>query len=255
MEPAPPPETAKLGLAYEVWAREASRGGGMTAWWSRTALVVFSALLWVGTASAQHTLTGRVVAVADGDTLTLLDSSNTQHRIRLESIDAPESGQPFGNRSGRLLRELCHRKTATVRYNRQDRYGRVLGTVYCDGLDVNAEMVRQGMAWVYVQFAPRNSPLFELEREAREARIGLWADPAPVEPWRWRRGERSASGAGATRASPGSGAAPEVRGNRNSMIYHLPHCQSFDSVSSRNRVIFRSEAEAQRAGFRRARNC
>ena len=83
----------------------------MTAWWWRTALSVLLALLWLGTAAAQNTLTGRVVAVADGDTLTFLDSSNTQHRIRLQAIDAPESGQPFGNRSRQLLSELCHRKT------------------------------------------------------------------------------------------------------------------------------------------------
>lgn len=209
-------------------------------------LIAFCGLLWIGTATAQNTLTGRVVAVADGDTLTLLDSSNTQHRIRLGAIDAPESGQPFGNRSGQLLRKLCHRKTATVQYSRRDRYRRIVGTVYCDGVDANAEMVRRGMAWVYVQFAPRNSPLFELERQAREARLGLWVDPSPVEAWRWRRGERSASGAESTRPSPRTGTTPEVRGNRNSMIYHLPHCPNFDSVSPRNRVTFRSEAEAGR---------
>lgn len=161
--PAVHPRSRDADCQTVGWGKEDFAGSLMAGWRCRTT-VFFLALLWLETASAQHILTGRVVAVADGDTLTLLDSSNTEHRIRLGSIDAPESGQPFGNRSGQLLRNQCHRKTATVQYSRRDRYGRIVGTVYCDGVDANAEMVRQGMAWVYVQFAPRNSPLFDLER-------------------------------------------------------------------------------------------
>ena len=76
-------ETVKLGPASDVWPKEAVWGFGVTAWWWRTTLFILWALLCPGTAAAQNTLTGRLVAVADGDTLTLLDSSNTQHRIRL----------------------------------------------------------------------------------------------------------------------------------------------------------------------------
>ena len=191
-------------------------------------------------------LGGRVVAVADGDTLTVLDANNQQHRIRLAQIDAPEGGQPFGNRSKQLLSTLCYRKQAQVTIRDTDRYGRIVGTVICDGIDANAEMVRQGMAWVYVQYAPVGSPLFGLEADARTARRGLWADSNPVAPWEWRRGHRT---------STPSNLPGEVRGNSRSMVYHLPHCPSYDAVSVSNKVAFATEQKAIDAGYRRAGNC
>lgn len=210
-------------------------------------------------ASAQDILAGKVISVADGDTLTILDARRAQHRIRLAEIDAPESGQAFGNRSKQLLASLCFGEQAEVRDTSADRYGRVVGTVYCRGTDANAEMVRQGLAWVYVQYARRGSPLFELERTARSEQRGLWSDPHPVEPWLWRRGDRAASSgqnmAARQTTSTATVAAHVVRGNRNSRIYHLAHCPSFEAVSPANRVGFASESAAQAAGFRRAGNC
>lgn len=117
----------------------------------------------------------------------------------------------------------------------------------CDGIDANAEMVRQGMAWVYVRYAPVGSPLFNLEAEARAARRGLWAEANAVAPWEWRRGQRTADEAPA--------ATGEIRGNRRSMIYHLPHCSSYGDVSAGNRIVFKTETDARIAGYRRAGNC
>lgn len=207
-------------------------------------------------------LEGRVVGIADGDTLTVLAAGNRQVRVRLAEIDAPESpGQPFNRRATQRLSELCAGKTARVVGSRQDRYGRTVGTVYCDGVSANADLVQQGLAWVYVQHAAANSPLYALEREARAQRRGLWADPNPVPPWEYRAQQRATPAPTARAAPPTAAARPagtaarEVRGNRNSRIYHLPHCPSFNQVAQHNRVPFASEQEAQAAGYRRAGNC
>lgn len=127
-----------------------------------------------------------MVNVHDGDTLTVL-VDRTQVRVRLIEIDAPELGQPFGKRSRQALAEICAGKVARVEDHGKDRYHRTLGGVTCDGVYANAELVRQGLAWVYVRYAPKNSPLYRLEAAARAERRGLWAEPHPVAPWEWRR--------------------------------------------------------------------
>ena len=140
-------------------------------------------------AYAEPFLDGRVVAVADGDTLTVLHK-RTQVKVRLVDIDAPESKQPFGNRSKQSLSDMCFKKYATVSDQGRDRYGRTLGRVYCDGVDVNEEQVQRGMAWVFVRYAPKNSPLYAIEKQARAAKAGLWADAEPIPPWEWRGGRK-----------------------------------------------------------------
>lgn len=135
--------------------------------------------------AAANELSGRVVGVADGDTLTLLHAQ-TPVRIRLAEIDAPEKAQPFGQRSKQSLSDLCYGKEAQVAVSAQDRYGRSIGRVWCAGTDANAEQVRRGMAWVYDRYAT-DKTLYSLQDAARQARNGLWADPAPVRPWEWRR--------------------------------------------------------------------
>jgi endonuclease YncB( thermonuclease family) len=131
-------------------------------------------------------LVGRVVAIADGDTLTIL-VSRQQIRVRLTDIDAPERRQPFGTRSRQSLSEICAGKDARVESRGADRYGRTLGRVTCAGVDANDEQVRRGMAWVYVKYAPKDSLLYALQAEARAAMHGLWQDARPVPPWEWRR--------------------------------------------------------------------
>lgn len=150
----------------------------------RILLSVLLAAIFIGQACAAE-LTGRVVAVADGDTLTLL-VDRQQLRVRLADIDAPERRQAFGTRSRQSLHDLCHGKAAQVQDNGRDRYKRTIGQVTCAGIDANAEQVRRGMAWVYVRYARKDSPLYALQDEARSARAGLWADPQPMPPWQFR---------------------------------------------------------------------
>lgn len=196
-------------------------------------------------------ITGRVVSVADGDTLTLLHGRE-QLKIRLTEIDGPERGQPFGRRSAQSLRALCTGQLARVVLAGKDRYQRSLGRVWCAGVDANAEQIRRGMAWVYDHYVTDRS-LYPLQDAARAGRRGLWADAAPVPPWQWRRGVRSADASDAAR--PDAASSEPVVGNRRSRIYHLPRCPNYGDVSPRNRVPFASAQAARAAGYRQARNC
>lgn len=137
-------------------------------------------------AFASETLHGRVVGISDGDTLTLLDSHNRQHRIRLAEIDAPEKKQAFGQRSRESLSDLAFGKTAVADCPSQDRYGRSVCVVSVDGVNVNLAQVQRGMAWAYTKYA-RDARIFAAEKDARSSRRGLWADPSPTEPWLYRR--------------------------------------------------------------------
>ena len=136
-------------------------------------------------------LEGHVTHVADGDSLSVC-IEHREVRIRLVNIDAPEYQQPFGVESRKSLVEMCENKGARVDWAKEDQYGRKLGTVYCGGVDVNAAQVRRGLAWVSRLDQPAGS-LFSAERAARTARIGLWADPEAMPPWKWRRANTSSS--------------------------------------------------------------
>jgi endonuclease YncB( thermonuclease family) len=146
-------------------------------------------------------LFGTVVAVADGDTLTLLDASRQQHKIRLSGIDAPERRQAYGERSRQHLATIVFQKRARVVWDKRDRYRRIVGRVYAaqcgDGgcaysVDAGLEQIRAGLAWHYKQYQRDQSPAERvryaaLEDEARARGEGLWKDADPVPPWNYRR--------------------------------------------------------------------
>ena len=108
--------------------------------------------------AGSQTLTGRVVRIADGDTITVLDSSDTQHRIRLEGIDAPESHQAFGTQSKKNLSQMVFGKDVTVVYQKTDQYGRLVGKILLVGKDINLEQVKAGMAWHYKEYQREQTP-------------------------------------------------------------------------------------------------
>lgn len=129
-----------------------------------------------------------VTGISDGDTAKVeLDGKSV--RLRLARIDAPEHQQAWGNRSEQSLRELVYRKLVRIEWREVDRNGRPIVTMTVGSLDVSAEQVRRGMAWVYRAYS-MDPDLLRLEASAREAKVGLWADPAPVPPWEWRRLKR-----------------------------------------------------------------
>ena len=152
--------------------------------------VAVALVLWMtATSLLAATLTGRVVKIADGDTLTIV-VDDRQEKIRLSDIDTPERKQPYGNRAKQALADLTFGKTITVSTTTRDRYGRVIGHITADGVDVNAELVRLGFAWVYRRYS-KDPELLHLEEMARTEGLGLWADRDPIPPWEWRRGRRS----------------------------------------------------------------
>lgn len=140
-------------------------------------------------ACAFSALSGKVVNIADGDTLTVLIDQRPV-KVRLADIDAPEKRQAFGARSRQSLAQLCFQKSAELNVVNRDRYGRTVATVACDGVDANAEQIRRGMAWVYDRYASPRSPLYGIQAIAKEAHLGLWIDPSPIPPWIWRRQSR-----------------------------------------------------------------
>jgi len=162
------------------------------------------ALLVTVACIAAGTLSGRVVAVSDGDTLTLLTKDKQQVKIRLSDIDTPEKRQPFGSRSQQALASKVFGKDVTIAVREKDRYGRTVGRVLLDGRDINAELVAEGYAWVYRQYS-KDQRLFQLEDEARAMKRGLWALPEAERqpPWEWRRGQRNAPAAAAKRDEQG----------------------------------------------------
>lgn len=139
--------------------------------------------------ASQAVIQAEVTGVADGDTLSIV-LDGTRHSIRLARIDAPEKRQPFGRRSEQSLRQLVWKRTVTLAWHHLDRYGRPIAVVTLDGLDVNAEQVKRGMAWVYRQYS-QDTKLIAFEREARAAKLGLWEEPNPTAPWEWRQAQRA----------------------------------------------------------------
>lgn len=140
-------------------------------------------------------LSGRIVAVTDGDTVILLSHDNRQHRIRLLGVDAPEKVQPYGNKSKAALASLIFGKPVEADCTKRDRYGRELCKIVLDGQDINLAQVRAGMAWWYRKYANEQSSVDQTEygraeHTARESRLGLWSDNDPTPPWEWRHSLR-----------------------------------------------------------------
>lgn len=144
---------------------------------------------------SSYKLTGKVVRVSDGDTVNLL-VENKQERIRLASIDAPETahgssqpGQPFGEASRKNLAEYVAGKTLTVVCFEKDHYDRHICDIPVNGTTANRLQVEQGYAWANQQAKGkylRDKSLPELEKSARQKKLGLWAEPGAVAPWDWR---------------------------------------------------------------------
>lgn len=198
--------------------------------------------LWPFAAQAAD-FTAKVVGVTDGDTLTVLTAEKRQVKVRLHGVDAPETGQDFGARSKQAASSLAFGKQVTVSEMDRDRYGRTVAEVILpDGKSLNRELVRSGYAWHFVRYAPDDREHATLEAEARAAKRGLWSQPGAVPPWDWRNGQ-------------GVPVTAEVVGNRRSLLYHAPHCRGAASMSEKNRVSFKSAAEAEAAGYRRAGDC
>ena len=194
---------------------------------------------------------GRVIRVADGDTFTLRTKSGENVTVRLGEIDAPEAGQPYGNRSRQQLANLILGKQATVQVQTKDRYGRTVGRPYVGDVDVCREMVRLGAAWLYREYL-LDETLLTVEAEATAGKRGLWGitEVRSVPPWEWRR-------------QGGQESAPKnctIKGNINSRgdrVYHVPGTSSYGATrinEAKGERWFCSESEAKAAGWREPRS-
>ena len=224
--------------------------------------VALAALLGLGllsTSSFAADFSGPVVTVLDGDTIDVLHNRHAE-RIRLNGIDCPEKGQAFGEKAKQFTSTLIQGKDVMIHVLSKDRHGRTVADVVLpDGTNVSQELLRAGLAWWYRHYS-KDVSLGALEEEARQAKRGLWADPNPIPPWEIRHPKqgRPPRAPGNLSSEPGGKPATtpmQIIGNRNSQVYHRPDCPNYTSTAPKNRVMFKSEAEAEAAGYHRARNC
>ena len=148
-------------------------------------------LLLLSLLSFAEELTGKVIKVSDGDTITVLDSNNQKYKIRLQGIDAPETQQAFGETSRQSLASLVYDKEVIILWDKRDKYARILGKVIVDGRDANYEQLKKGLAWYYKQYENDLSDedkerYAEAEAWARNYTEGLWPDSKSIPPWEFR---------------------------------------------------------------------
>ncbi len=153
-------------------------------------------LVFLSLAAFADSLTGKVVKITDGDTLYVLDANYKEHKIRLAGIDAPERKQAYGLASRKHLLSIVAGKQVRVEYQKRDRYGRIVGKVLLDGIEVCLEQVKAGFAWHYKKYQHEQSledqRLYaDAENQARDERLGLWRENNLNSPWEYRRLHKS----------------------------------------------------------------
>lgn len=153
------------------------------------AIVLVTGLLLAAPPKVTEEISGKVVGVTDGDTINVLVNKETI-KVRLEGIDAPESGQSYGTKSKQALSDLVFGKTVTVKKTGTDKFGRTLGFVLAGDVDANAKMIEDGWAWHFKKYNDEER-LAKLEVAARKAKRGLWADDTALAPWDYRARQKT----------------------------------------------------------------
>ncbi len=145
-------------------------------------LKIFTFLIFVF-APYQKEYVGIVHWVIDGDTF-LLATDNDEIKVRPDGIDCPEKDQPYGTEARKYLERYWGKRCKVV-WTKKDRYGRVLGTLWVDSVNVNLELVRNGLASHYKKYS-KDTTLAQAEVDAKAKKLGLWADDKAIAPWVWR---------------------------------------------------------------------
>lgn len=156
----------------------------------RKLLLIF--VLFLSNFVNAKTIEGLVVGVADGDTITVLDQQKNTYKIRLQGIDAPEKKQAFGEKSKQSLHDLVHGKQVRIEYDKEDKYGRIVGKITLDDLDICLQQLVLGMAWHYKKYQNEQSVADRVvyndaELKSKSLKLGLWADETPMPPWEFRK--------------------------------------------------------------------
>jgi endonuclease YncB( thermonuclease family) len=219
--------------------------------WHRVAtciaiLIVYQPRLLVEATSTAFS--ARVLSVLDGDTIRVRNKTGRELTVRLEGIDCPESGQPFGGKARNFTRVETFDQDVVVRPVTTDVHKRLVARVLKDGKDLSLELVKNGLAWHFTEFS-RDPVLAGAEREARVAKRGLWSDPKPIPPWVWRRQPHAPPGIG----SPIDDSAGPFYGNVSNRVFHAANCKNAHCKNCT--VVFRTAKEAVAAGYRAAGDC
>ena len=134
---------------------------------------------------------GKVIKIKDGDTVVVLLADKTQQTIRLAEVDCPENGQAFGNNAKKFTSDQVFGKNIIFYQVGKDRYGRSIAGIFYDGNKyLSREIVKAGFGWWYFK-ASKNTELQKLQDEAKEKKLGLWADTTAMSPWDFRRAKTS----------------------------------------------------------------
>ncbi len=157
---------------------------------TRNQILIAIALTLMGTATSADTLTGRVVDIADGDTLTLL-VGRQPYKIQIAAIDAPERYQAWGDQSKTNLSRLTLNRTAVANCSMLERWDHQACQITVNGIDIGLQQIREGMAWwvrqgANVQSAKDHSAYESAELMAKMRRMGLWGETNPIPPWEFR---------------------------------------------------------------------
>lgn len=230
--------------------------------------LIFLAILFALPAySSDNTpIAGRVVDVADGDTITVLTQNQDQIKIRLSGVDCPESFQVHGEKAKQFTSSLVSGKRVRLEPETVDQYGRTVALVFMGGTNVNEQIVAHGHCWVYKKYCKANycNDWLKLEATARDAQVGLWENASPMPPWDWRaeqRGKDNVNGGpgntiAASVAAPSSstnGSSTVYHGNTRSHVFHGPGCKDYNCKNCT--VVLGSVKEAVGAGYRAHQAC
>lgn len=222
---------------------------------------LFSLIITASAHSSTSTFTGKVIDVADGDTITILTQSDGKIKIRLAGIDCPESTQTHGEKAKQYLSSLVDGKRVSIQPETVDRYGRTVGMVLVNGANINEQIVSNGHGWVFRKYCAADycKAWLKLEDKARKERAGLWKDSNPEPPWEWRAEQKSRVCGGnkpvpaVLAASTGGSSLTVYHGNTKSHVFHGPTCKDYNCKNCT--VVLGSAQEAVRAGYRAHRDC
>lgn len=189
-----------------------------------TAILLLAGLVLAAPPKVVEEFSGKVIGVTDGDTIKVLVNKESV-TVRLEGIDAPESGQSYGKKSKEALAEMVAGKTVTVKKTGTDKYKRTLGIVIVGDADTNAKMVEDGWAWHFKKYNDEER-LAKLEDAARKAKRGLWADETPLAPWEYRARQKTPE------VAPGEAKDQKMSYwlNTSSGVRHNQRCEHFQKT-------------------------
>ncbi len=212
--------------------------------------LILPTLVWA------KSLSGKVIAISSGDSITILSDEEIIYKIRLANIDAPELKQPFGRQALNFTHDLAMDLRVRVNYQKKDYHNRVIGDVVLpSGKLLNEEVVKFGYAWHYRVKRPPSPVLSNLEYLAWKNKLGLWVQDKPTPPWEFRRGNDI----------PLPPSKPEytdydeifsygILGNPKSQIYYWPACRDYPS-DQKGLILFGSKLDAETLGFRNSQSC